>query len=297
MFGENMSLKALLVPCISLSTLPVLASTPTNQTCRITFNSASDNVELSLLENCVTELAISDGSKLYVVGYASKDGPVRVNFALSSARARSVEAALKEKFTNLEIRREGLGVLDAESRYVLISKLAKDDAPQVAEVKAEVPGTKVASLDATMPMTVKESSSSTPTSKQWRAAVRIGADNTRIEEKEQYLGTGLDVAYLPKLNPYLRLEIGAVADLYSQNNRNRLTAYHFAPMLGYQNNGFVAGVRGLAGVVSSNETKEKYEDFGADLRLGIEGDTWSAFVGGGRTENLERVGFDVGMKF
>jgi hypothetical protein len=77
-----------------------------------------------------------------------------------------------------------------------------------------------------------------------------------------------------------------------------MSSFHVAPMLGYQAaGGWITGLRGLAGIVTSNITDSDLGDAGGELRLGRETPRWSAFLGLGQTRVLQRVGLDLGYKF
>ncbi|WP_324959187.1 OmpA family protein [Oligoflexus sp.] len=260
--------------------------------CQITFELNSATVDPRALDICVDVLKLKTGDNLQIDAYASEEGTPEYNLRLSQKRAVAVTNALHRQVKGLNVKGRGLGERDMESRVAILIM----DANGADLASDEIPGTRVAAFGTSDAVTTKTASSS-GTAGRWRAALRSGFDTTRIESREEYFAPGLDVAYLPSVNPNVRLEIGALASLYAEGNRNRLGSYHFAPMIGYQNSGYVAGVRGLAGVVHSYETDKDFTDTGAELRLGVERDQWSLFLGAGRSSTLDRIGMDFGVRF
>lgn len=259
--------------------------------CQITFEFDSAKVDPKALDVCADVLNLKAGDKVQIDAYASEEGTQAYNLKLSQKRAAAVTSALHKRIKGLDIKAKGLGERDLESRVAI---LITDADTSVA--MDEIPGTKLAALGTSDAVATKSAPAS-GTQGRWRVALRSGFDTTRIEEREEYFAPGLDFAYLPSAHPNLRLEVGALASLYAEGNRNRLGSYHFAPMVGYQNSGYVAGVRGLAGVVHSYETDKDFTDTGAELRLGVERDQWSLFLGAGRSSTLNRVGMDFGVRF
>ncbi len=261
--------------------------------CQITFEFNSAKVDPKALDVCADVLKLKSGDKVQIDAYASEEGTHAYNLKLSQKRAAAVTSALHKRVKGLDVKAKGLGERDMESRVAILIVGVEEPAVAASE---EIPGTKVAALGTTDAVATKTASASS-TQGRWRAALRSGFDTTRIEDREEYFAPGLDVAYLPNVHPNVRLEVGALASLYAEGNRNRLGSYHFAPMVGYQNSGYVAGVRGLAGVVHSYETDKDFTDTGAELRLGVERDQWSLFLGAGRSSTLDRVGMDFGVRF
>ncbi len=261
--------------------------------CQITFEFNSAKVDPKALDVCADVLKLKAGDKVQIDAYASEEGTHAYNLKLSQKRAAAVTSALHKRVKGLDVKAKGLGERDMESRVAILIVGVEEPAVAASE---EIPGTKVAALGTTDAVATKTASASS-TQGRWRAALRSGFDTTRIEDREEYFAPGLDVAYLPNVHPNVRLEVGALASLYAEGNRNRLGSYHFAPMVGYQNSGYVAGVRGLAGVVHSYETDKDFTDTGAELRLGVERDQWSLFLGAGRSSTLDRVGMDFGVRF
>ncbi len=261
--------------------------------CQITFEFNSAKVDPKALDVCADVLKLKAGDKVQIDAYASEEGTHAYNLKLSQKRAAAVTSALHKRVKGLDVKAKGLGERDMESRVAILIMGVEEPAVAATE---EIPGTKVAALGTTDAVATKTASPSS-TQGRWRAALRSGFDTTRIEDREEYFAPGLDVAYLPNVHPNVRLEVGALASLYAEGNRNRLGSYHFAPMVGYQNSGYVAGVRGLAGVVHSYETDKDFTDTGAELRLGVERDQWSLFLGAGRSSTLDRVGMDFGVRF
>jgi len=261
--------------------------------CQITFELNSAKVDAKALDVCVDVLELKNGDKVRIDAFASEEGTSAYNLKLSQKRATAVKNALQKKVQGLDVKSQGLGERDMESRIAIL--ITDADAAVAAD---EIPGTKLAALGTSDAVTTKTASASgTGTQGRWRAALRSGFDTTRIESREEYFAPGLDVAYVPNVHPNVRVEAGVLASLYAEGNRNRLGSYHFAPMVGYQNSGYVAGVRGLAGVVHSYETDKDFTDTGAELRLGVERDQWSLFLGAGRSSTLDRIGMDFGVRF
>jgi hypothetical protein len=259
--------------------------------CQITFEFDSAKVDPKALDVCADVLNLKAGDKVQIDAYASEEGTKAHNLKLSQKRAAAVSRALQQRIKGLDVKAKGLGERDLESRLAIL--ITDADTSVAAD---EIPGQRLAALGTSDAIATKTASASS-TQGRWRVALRSGFDTTRIEEREEYFAPGLDFAYLPDVNPNLRLEVGALASLYAEGNRNRLGSYHFAPMVGYQNAGYVAGVRGLAGVVHSYETDKDFTDTGAELRLGVERDQWSLFLGAGRSSTLNRVGMDFGVRF
>lgn len=276
---------------------PLANATEHNRECQITFPFNSARVDAKALSVCLEVLNLKAGAEVEIKAYASPEGTPQHNLKLSRERAQNVKTAMNRKLKGLVIHAQGLGEHQPEGRAAILIKTEKTVA--AVEAKAEkIPGTKVAALGSPDTVSTKTASSPSRLKGNWRAAVRSGFDTTRIEQREEYFAPGLDVAYLPDLaNPSIRLELGALASLYAEGNRNRLDSYHFAPMLGYQQSGYIAGLRGLAGNVLSHESDKTYLDTGAELRLGVEKDQWSLFLGAGRTSTLNRVGMDFGLRF
>ncbi len=276
---------------------PMAFAAEQTKQCQVSFSFDSAKVDSKALEICAEVLKLKAGDKVTVDGYASAEGPAAHNMKLSQNRAKAVAAVLNRKVQGLELKAEGHGVRETEGRVVVLTGADKDVVVVAAAPAEKIPGTKVAALGTSDAVSIKSAPASS-TKGRWRAAVRSGFDTTRIESREEYFAPGLDLAYLPDFGqPNLRVEIGALASLYAEGNENRLGSYHFAPMVGYQNSGYVAGIRGLAGNVHSNQSDKDFTDTGAELRLGVERDQWSLFVGGGRTSTLDRVGMDFGLRF
>lgn len=287
-------MKMTLTTCAMVLAVLSPAAFAAQKNCQVTFELNSAKVDPKAVEVCVDVLQLKAGSKVHIDAYASEEGTSAYNLKLSQKRAKAVAAALNKRVNGLDVKAQGLGERDMESRVaILLTDAANNDV-----ASETIPGTRVAALGTSDAVSTKTASSSSLGSQgRWRAALRSGFDTTRIEAREEYFAPGLDVAYVPNLNPNLRVEAGVLASLYAEGNRNRLGSYHFAPMLGYQNSGYIAGVRGLAGVVHSYETDKDFADTGAELRLGVERDQWSLFLGAGRTSTLDRVGMDFGVRF
>jgi hypothetical protein len=285
-------MKTTLTTCAMVLAVLSPAAFAAQKNCQITFEFNSAKVDSKALDVCVDVLQLKAGDKVQIDAYASEEGTKAYNLKLSQKRAVAVTSALQKRVKQLDVKAQGLGERDMESRVAILII----DAADTAVASEEIPGTKVAALGTSDAVATKTASAS-KTQGRWRAALRSGFDTTRIEQREEYFAPGLDVAYLPNLHPNLRLEVGALASLYAEGNRNRLGSYHFAPTVGYQNSGYVAGVRGLAGVVHSYETDKDFTDTGAELRLGVERDQWSLFLGAGRSSTLDRIGMDFGVRF
>jgi hypothetical protein len=285
-------MRTTLITCTMAVAVLSPAAFAAQKNCQITFEFDSAKVDARALDVCADVLKLKAGDKVQIDAYASEEGTRAYNLKLSQKRAAAVASGLHKRVKGLDVKASGLGERDMESRVAILITGAADE----AMATDEIPGTKVASLGVSDAVATKTASASS-TQGRWRAALRSGFDTTRIEGREEYFAPGLDVAYLPEVHPNLRVEVGALASLYAEGNRNRLGSYHFAPMVGYQNAGYVAGVRGLAGVVHSYETDKDFTDTGAELRLGVERDRWSLFLGAGRSSTLDRVGMDFGVRF
>jgi hypothetical protein len=261
--------------------------------CQLNFPVDSAKVDEESLKTCAQLLKLKPGDKVVVDGFASKDGEKEHNKELSEQRAKNTAEEIEKIVSGLNVEFRGLGERDSESRVALM--LSEDKS-----VASDVPtGPQVAAVEEpAVTATVKSVEEPVAPFYNWRVAVRLGADKTRIESKRHYFVPGLDVAYLPRFaNENIRLELGAVANFYTREVANKFSSYHFSPLLGFQSSGFVIGVRGLAGTLHSNATDKDYSDSGAELRLGYEKDRLSLFVGAGRTDNVERLGLDVGARF
>jgi hypothetical protein len=284
-------MKMTLTTCAMVLAVLSPAAFAAQRNCQITFEFDSAKVDPKALDVCADVLNLKAGDKVQIDAYASEEGTKAHNLKLSQKRAAAVSRALQQRIKGLDVKAKGLGERDLESRLAIL--ITDADTSVAAD---EIPGQRLAALGTSDAIATKTASASS-TQGRWRVALRSGFDTTRIEEREEYFAPGLDFAYLPDVNPNLRLEVGALASLYAEGNRNRLGSYHFAPMVGYQNAGYVAGVRGLAGVVHSYETDKDFTDTGAELRLGVERDQWSLFLGAGRSSTLNRVGMDFGVRF
>ncbi|WP_141733105.1 OmpA family protein [Oligoflexus tunisiensis] len=283
-------MKLTLTTCAMVLAVLSPAAFSAQKNCQITFEYNSARVDARALDVCVDILDLKSGDRLRVDAFASKEGASAHNLKLSQQRARAVTNALKKRVKGLDVKARGYGERDFESRVAILITGAED------ETGEPIPGTRVAALGTSDAIATRTATTS-GTQGRWRAALRSGFDTTRIEDRAEYFAPGLDVAYVPAVHPNVRLEAGVLASLYAEGNRNRLGSWHFAPMAGYQNAGYVAGVRGLAGVVHSYETDRNFTDTGAELRLGVERDQWSLFVGAGRSSTLDRFGMDFGVRF
>lgn len=262
--------------------------------CQVSFELNSAKVDGKALDVCIDVLKLKAGDKVVINAYTSEEGSAAYNLKLSNQRAKAVSVALKRKVKGVDVQAKGLGERLTDGRVVILTSnsTASDEL-----ALNQIPGTKVAALGTSDAASTKTASPSFGTAGRWRAALRSGFDSTRIESREEYFAPGLDLAYLPAVHPNLRVEIGALSSLYTEGNHNRLGSYHFASLIGYQNSGYIAGVRALAGQVHSYESGDNFVDTGAELRLGVERDRWVLFLGAGRTSTLDRIGMDLGWRF
>jgi len=269
-----------------------------NQECRVAFKFDSDKVMAKSLDACVEKLRLQAASQetLDIVGSATPEGTTAYNDALSKRRAENLKAALLEKMPSLKVEALGIGEIP---RHGLIARIVVDAAEEAGDFAQETINRK--ELTASVGMSdVSSSKMTVPESRdRWRVGPRLGQDRTRIENEDNYFAPGLDIAYIPSTGvANLRVEIGAIGNIYMDGEEQEMSSVHFAPMLAYQSlGGFIAGVRGLAGVVNSDISDDSIDDGGAELRIGRETRDWSAFIGAGQTKVLDRIGLDIGFRF
>jgi hypothetical protein len=289
---EKIFMKVTLSTCAMMLAVLSPAGFAAEKKCQISFELNSAKVDGKGLDVCVDVLGLKRADTVRIDAFASAEGTSAYNLKLSQQRATALKKALQKKVQGLDVKSQGLGERDIEGRIAILT--AGVDSALAAEA---IPGTKLAAFGISDAVTTKSASASSTGNHRWRAALRSGFDSTRIESRDEYFAPGLDLAYVPNVHTHVRVEAGVLASLYAEGNRNRLGSYHFAPMVGYQNSGYVAGVRGLAGVVHSYETDKNFTDTGAELRLGVEKDQWSLFLGAGRSSTLDRIGMDFGVRF
>lgn len=276
-----------------ISSFLVLATLSSNamsaeRSCQVGFKFDSARVNKKALDACLKSLQLTAADQVLVTSAATPTGPSKYNQALSERRAKSLQAALTKEVPNLHVDTKALGEI---ARDGLVSIVAVTSPAAVAVAPAPVT-TETSGVVAT-------ASAPAATEGQWRVALRAGFDDTWVEDGEEYFAPGLDVAYIAKTSdPRLRVEVAALASTLEENTRTRLTTYHLAPMVGYKSSaGYIAGIRALAGVVHSNESRSDYGDAGAELRLGHEMGPWALMFGAGRSRALTRVGLDLGYRF
>ena len=136
-----------------------------------------------------------------------------------------------------------------------------------------------------------------------RASLRAGIDrewNGNTWKERQIQAYGLDMAFIPKYSQLnlMRTEAGFVASSYNNQNVKTFSTVNGTLFVGVQSNangGFVAGVRGLAGVLIKSEVAEF--DGGGEVRMGGESDKIAAYASAGRTNHFTKIGVDLGFKF
>jgi len=132
-----------------------------------------------------------------------------------------------------------------------------------------------------------------------RVAGRVGYDY-QWDRKEYMNSAGIDASYVRRnLGTRLaRLEAGATASFLGDPAED-LKAFNFHGTLfpALEVGPLVFGPRGLLGGSWEDTEKEVVIDAGGEGRLGVEAANYSIFVAAGRTQNLTRIGLDVGATF
>jgi hypothetical protein len=263
----------------------------------VPFKWDSAQVNGPAVDDCVNTLRLQAATQepLQIVGSATPEGTTEYNQRLSERRANNLKAALLQRVPELNVEARGVGEIPQDG---LVARIVVEAPTQEAqEVAAETINRE--ELTASAGVSDVTATATPPIGGNWRVGPRAGMDHSRVEEKDDYFAPGLDIAYVPQTGVQnLRVEIGAIGNVYLKGEDQEMSSVHFAPMVGYQaSNGLIAGVRGLVGAVQSDISDDTLDDAGAELRLGRETRTWSAFLGAGQTENLDRIGLDIGWRF
>ncbi|MDQ3230710.1 MAG: hypothetical protein M3Q07_02735 [Pseudobdellovibrionaceae bacterium] len=269
---------------------------PTRE-CTVPFKFDSAKVPSAAVDDCVNTLRLQAATQetLEIVGSATPEGTTQYNDRLSRRRAENLRAAILQRVPELKVEARGIGEIPQNG---LIARIVVEGGPTEAQ---EVAAETVVREELTASVGVSDvTATATPdVGGNWRVGPRAGMDHSRVEEKDDYFAPGLDIAYVPATGVQnLRVEIGAIGNVYMKGEEQEMSSVHFAPMVGYQSaGGLIAGVRGLVGAIDSDISDDTLDDAGAELRLGRETRTWSAFLGAGQTENLDRIGLDIGWRF
>ncbi|WP_141733405.1 OmpA family protein [Oligoflexus tunisiensis] len=265
--------------------------------CRVPFQWDSAEVPSQAVEDCVSTLRLQAATQepLQIVGSATPEGTTEYNQRLSERRAENLKTALLQRVPELQVEARGIGEIPQNglvARIVVEEPTPESQAVAEETIEREELTAAVGTSDVTATATPAIGGN-------WRVGPRLGMDHSRVEEKDDYFAPGLDVAYVPQTGiQNLRVEVGAIGNVYLKGDDQEMTSLHFAPMVGYQSaGGLIAGVRGLVGAVQSDISDDTLDDAGAELRLGRETRTWSAFLGAGQTENIDRIGLDIGWRF
>ena len=132
-----------------------------------------------------------------------------------------------------------------------------------------------------------------------RVAGRVGYD--KLWDRNEFMNSaGVDVAYVRRNvgTKLVRLEVGATTSFMGEFGED-LKAYNFHGVVfpALEIGPLVFGPRGLLGGSWDDASKETVIDAGGEGRLGIEAANYSIFIGAGRTQELTRVGLDIGATF
>ncbi len=272
--------------------------------CRVPFKFDSSVVSRSAVDSCVKILELTaknSKEELEIVASATPEGTAAYNDALSQRRASSLQTALLERVPGLKTRTRAMGEIPHDGLIARIVTEVQDQAVALNQEARDVQRETVRREDLTASIGISDAMTKTAAepSGRWRVGPRLGRDHTRVEDKIDYLSPGIDVAYVPLTNtPNLRVEVGAIGNVYLEGDSQRMNSIHFAPMVGYQSlTGMIAGVRGLVGIVNSDVSNDRLDDAGLELRLGRETRNWSAFLGVGQTNVMDRIGLDLGYRF
>jgi len=263
--------------------------------CRIPFKFDSAKVNTKAVTDCADVLRLQAASQetLQVIGAATQEGSTQYNQMLSEKRAENLKAELQKRYPSLKVEARGIGEIAQDG---LIARIVVEESEPAAVAQETV---KREELTASVGVSDVSSTSEAqqPSPSNWRFGPRLGQDHTRIENKDDYFAPGLDVAWVYTNYP-LRVEVGAIGNIYMEGNEQVMSSIHFAPMIGYQGSGgWIAGVRGLAGIVDSDISGDQNDDYGWEGRFGRETEHWSAFLGAGQTDALDRIGVDIGYRF
>jgi hypothetical protein len=292
----NMKLASSLVLGI-LTMEGISYSQETARECTVPFKWDSAKVNGRAVDDCVNTLRLQAATQepLQIVGSATPEGPTQYNQRLSERRANNLKAALVQRVPELKVEARGVGEIPQNG---LIARIVVEAPTQESQAVAEETVVRE-ELTASAGTPDVTATATQPIGGNWRVGPRAGMDHSRVEEKDDYFAPGLDIAYVPQTGVQnLRVEIGAIGNVYMKGEEQEMSSVHFAPMVGYQaSNGLIAGVRGLVGAIQSDISDDTLDDAGAELRLGRETRTWSAFLGAGQTENLDRIGLDIGWRF
>jgi hypothetical protein len=265
--------------------------------CRVPFKWDSAEVNSRAVDDCVNTLRLQAATQelLQIVGSATPEGPTDYNQRLSERRANNLRDALVQRVPELKVEARGIGEIPQDG---LVARIVVEEPTREAQEVAEETIVRE-ELTATAGVSDVTATATPPVGGNWRVGPRAGMDHSRVEEKDDYFAPGLDIAYVPNTGVQnLRVEIGAIGNVYLKGEDQEMSSVHFAPMVGYQSaGGLIAGIRGLVGAVQSDISDDTLDDAGAELRLGRETRTWSAFLGAGQTENLDRIGLDIGWRF
>lgn len=268
------------------------------QECKVPFKFDSAKVPSAAVDECVSALRLQKAGEetLEIVGAATPEGTSQYNERLAQRRAENLRTAILQRVPDLRVEARGIGEIPQEG---LVARIVVEAAPM--EEAREVAAETIVREELTASVGVSDmTATATPAiGGNWRVGPRAGMDHSRVEEKDDYFAPGLDIAYVPATGvSNLRVEIGAIGNVYMKGEEQEMSSLHFTPMVGYQSSGgLIAGLRGLVGVVQSDISDDTLDDAGAELRLGRETRTWSAFLGAGQTENLDRIGLDIGWRF
>jgi hypothetical protein len=266
--------------------------------CRVPFKFDSAKVPSAAVDDCVSTLGLQKATEetLEIIASATPEGTSEYNDRLSQRRAENLRTAILQRVPSLKVEARGIGEIPQNG---LVARIVVEAAPM--EEAREVAAETIVREELTASAGISDvTATATPAiGGNWRVGPRAGMDHSRVEEKDDYFAPGLDIAYVPQTGvSNLRVEIGAIGNIYMKGEEQEMSSLHFAPMVGYQSaGGLIAGLRGLVGAVQSDISDDTLDDAGAELRLGRETRTWSAFLGAGQTENLDRIGLDIGWRF
>ncbi len=203
------------------------------------------------------------------------------------ALAQNSASTLPQSLSESSTRASEVKVPESVSKVATIDPVAIPSAP-VSETKNAAPFVEANSAAKNYSM---------------RVSLRAGIDrewNGNTWKERQIQAYGLDMAFIPKYSQLnlMRTEAGFVASSYNNQNVKTFSTVNGTLFVGVQSNangGFVAGVRGLAGVLIKSEVAEF--DGGGEVRMGGESEKIAAYASAGRTNHFTKIGVDLGFKF
>lgn len=321
-------MKYTVLSCAFLSLFPFcMANAVEHHDCSIEFKVNSSVVlqNKQALEACLNQLDQKNVESATVVGSASQSGNLKRNQKLAQERGQTVAQLIKARFPNAIVKQISVGANEEIGKKTQIHFVISDgkDAQVAAQTQQQVDALqqKITQMEAESARKEQLASAENLAAQQkeekeahksffnenpnFRAALRLGVDSTRVDAKRSYLSGGGEIEWLNR-ESYMRPEFGVKAstsiDGVKVNNdqvNSVSNVYGFAG-IGGTALGLVAGVRLLIGGewinIDSRTPQQDQAAIGGEARLGYE---WkrgtSVFASYGLTDHLQMIGIDVGV--